>query len=97
MVQSIAICVLRRIFCIEEWENVRNSCKQYEVKLIRLSIECTRLTHGHLTSRNDNNQHAQMQHMETRHSQSNVASNGGTAEEKYNMKGNIKIILEIDC
>ena len=38
---------------IEEWESVHNSCKQYEVNLIRLCIGHTMLTYGHLMSRKD--------------------------------------------
>ena len=38
---------------IEEWKSAHNSCRQFEVKLIRLRIGLTRLTHGHLMSRND--------------------------------------------
>ena len=34
--------------CIEEWESAHNSSRQYEVKLSRLRIGHTRLTHGHL-------------------------------------------------
>ena len=37
----------------EEWESACNSCKQYDVELIRLFIGYTRLIHGHLISRND--------------------------------------------
>ena len=38
---------------IEEWQNTHNSCRQYEVKLSRLRIGHTRLTHGHLMSRSE--------------------------------------------
>ena len=38
---------------IEEWQNTHNSCRQYEVKLSRLQIGHTRLTHGHLILRNE--------------------------------------------
>ena len=37
---------------IEEWESAHRSCRQYEVKLSRLRIGHTRLTHGYLMSRN---------------------------------------------
>ena len=36
---------------IEECESARNSCRQYEVKLSRIRIGHTRLTHGPLMSR----------------------------------------------
>ena len=39
--------------CIKMWESVHNNFRQYEVKLSRLSIRNTRLTHGHLMSRDD--------------------------------------------
>ena len=35
--------------CIEEWESAHNRCRQYEVKL----VGHTRLTHGHLMSKNN--------------------------------------------
>ena len=38
---------------IEEWESVHNSCRQYEVKLNKIRIGDTRLTHGHLMLRNN--------------------------------------------
>ena len=38
--------------CIKEWENVHNNYRQYKVKLSKIIIGCTRLTHGHLMSRN---------------------------------------------
>ena len=38
---------------IEEWENAHNSCRQYEVKISWLHIEHSRVTHGHLMTRND--------------------------------------------
>ena len=37
---------------IEEWESAHNSNRQYEVKLSRIRIGHTRLTHGHLMTRN---------------------------------------------
>ena len=38
---------------IEEWESAYKSCRKYEVQLSRIRIGHTRLTHGHLMSRND--------------------------------------------
>ena len=38
---------------IEEWENFQNSCRQHKFKLSGLRIGHTRLTHGYLMSRND--------------------------------------------
>ena len=46
---------------IKKQESAHNSCRQYEVKLSRIHIGHTRLTHGII-----NNQHAEMQHVETR-------------------------------
>ena len=37
---------------IEEWESAHNRNRQYEVKLSRIRIGHTRLTHGHLMTRN---------------------------------------------
>ena len=37
---------------IEEWKSAHNNCRQKEVKLSRLNIGYTRLTHGLLMSRN---------------------------------------------
>ena len=37
---------------IEEWESAHNSNRKYEVKLSRIHIGHTRLTHGHLMTRN---------------------------------------------
>ena len=34
-------------------ESAHNNCRQYEVKLNRIRIGQTRLTHGHLMSRNN--------------------------------------------
>ena len=50
---------------IKEWESVHDSCRQYEFKLSRICIRHIRLKHGHLMSRN-NQQHAEMQAVETR-------------------------------
>ena len=38
---------------IIEWESANNNCKYYEVKLKKIHIGHTRLTHGHLMSRNN--------------------------------------------
>ena len=38
---------------IKEWESAYNSCRQYEVKLSRIRIGHSRLTHGHVLSRNE--------------------------------------------
>ena len=39
--------------CMKEWERTNNSCRQYYVKLSRTCIGYTRLTHGYLMSRNN--------------------------------------------
>ena len=39
--------------CIEDWESAHNSCRQYKFKPSRIHIALTRLTHGHLMSRNN--------------------------------------------
>ena len=50
---EIITCKLHNIkFCIERWESTHNSIGQYEVKLSRFCIGHSRLTRGHLTSRN---------------------------------------------
>ena len=36
--------------CIEEWKSAYNSCRQYEVKLSKIWIGNSQLTHGHLMS-----------------------------------------------
>ena len=38
---------------IKEWESAYNSCRQYRVKLSKIHIGHTRITHGHLMSRNE--------------------------------------------
>ena len=37
---------------IKEWESAHNSCRQYKVKLSKIRIRHTRLTHRHLMPRN---------------------------------------------
>ena len=39
--------------CIKERESAHNSCKQFKVKLSRIRIGHTKLTHEHLMSRNN--------------------------------------------
>ena len=38
---------------MEEWKSAHNSCRKSEVKLNRIHIGYTRLTHGHLMSRSN--------------------------------------------
>ena len=82
---------------IKEWENFHNSCRQFEVKLGRLRIGCTRLTHKHLMTRNNQeptymNVACGNQKLTIKH----CLPNGGTAEKKY-IQGNKKILLGRDC
>ena len=69
---------------IKEWKSAHNSCRQYEVKLSRICIGHTRLTHGLLMSRNKQqlacgNTASGNQRLTTKHCLKDC-SNGGTAE-----------------
>ena len=37
----------------KDWESAHNSCRQYEVKMSRIRNGHTRLTHGYLMTRNN--------------------------------------------
>ena len=79
---------------IEEWESAQSNFRQYEVKLSRLHIGHTRLTHRHLMSRNDQYPACRNIVSENRESQSNIVFNGGIANKKYCIQNDIKVILE---
>ena len=78
---------------IEEWESAHNSCRQYEVKLSRLSIGQTGQTHWHLISRNNKHQICRNMACENQRLAVNIASrsalNQGTTE--------MSIIFKVIC
>ena len=84
----------------KEWESTHNSFRQYEIKLSRLHIGHIKQNNRHWCQKMISNKYAKIQYVETRN-WLNIASwnapNGGTAEKKYNMQGNIKTFLGRDC
>ena len=89
--------------CIEEWETIHNSCscRQYNFKPSRIHIGQTRLTHGHLLSRNNQQPTCRSsacgnQSLIIKHCLQDCPQ-CRDKRKKHNIQGDLRTILKKDC
>ena len=85
---------------IEMYESAHNSCRQYDVKLSRIRIGHTRLTHGHLMSKKKQqpicgNAAHENQRLTIKHCLQDCPQ-WKNSRKKYNIQGVIRTLLGRD-
>ena len=88
--------IFHKLHYIEEWESAHNSCRQYEVKLSRIPIGHTRLTHGHLMLRNNLQPTCGNQSLRIKHCLQDCLQ-WTDSKKKHNIQGIIVTLLQKNC
>ena len=82
---------------IKEWESAPYSCRQYEVKLRSIHIKHTRLTQGHLMSRNNQQPTCGNQSATIKHCLKVCPNAWRDSRKKHNMQYGIGTLIGKDC